>query len=81
MPPPVIATPAPSYSEPELPAPKKPAAGFSSGKDYSLPPPPEDLGLPKYEAYNDDEKPKKKKPKDDDDSDEDLMARLQNLQK
>lgn len=114
MPPPQYASPAPGeyYSNPDVPpsgfgagdagAPSgmppagAPTGGFSSG--YSLPPPPSDLGLPKYgmdtkKPDTPEEKkpaprpaPEKKapakKPVDDDDSDdEDLMARLRNLQK
>lgn len=71
----------------------KPSKGYPSS-GYSLPPPPSDLSLPKY-SYDGDtkddmpaQKPaekkkpaESKKPVDDDSDDEDLMARLRNLQK
>lgn len=106
VPPPTVATPAADFSSPVDPPAKPlkgvkglggvdssgaPAAGYGySPGGYSLPPPPEDLNLPKYMpgSYDTDEpvaKPSKKPapapaPADDSD-DEDLMERLRKLQK
>jgi len=91
VPQPTIATPAADFSNPDKPPkpskemfnnhkPAEPAPKPSGG--YTLPPPPSDLNLPKYGIETKKPADKKKVESEEDDSDdEDLMARLKNLQK